>query len=402
MTRARAKALAKNLALSAAVITAGLLAIELLLRTFFPVRAVIYQLDDQLLYELIPGARRLFVHVPGNGGEKILVEINDEGFRGDELDLANKEKPRIAVFGDSFIEAEFSRLEDTFVEQLEKQLGGVEAVNAGVIGYGPDQVTARIEAELDRIAPDLAIVSIFVGNDFGELARNKLFRLDAAGEAVRNTPRVGPGLQKEFADAHRANARPTTIRALFALAAALETKEQPDLSKLIAAYIDDSLARQTKDYERYVEQGDDIVDNFFVDTYDADVALFPDQPSSKWKRAAMDALFARLDRTFKAKTIPWIVMIIPDPIDVAENYDLQIDETKYPSRDRTRLTHTVAELAEKRGIRCVNLYDTLTEKNGERLYFRHGDNHWNALGQKRAAEHVATFIRSAGLTRDQR
>jgi hypothetical protein len=103
--------------------------------------ATIYERDDRLLYRLIPNAERVIVLPAINGGIVAPYRINSQGFRGAELARPG-ESMRVIVYGDSFIQGDFSRTEDTFTEQLRARLAGkmgssVEVVNAGVIGYGP-------------------------------------------------------------------------------------------------------------------------------------------------------------------------------------------------------------------------------------------------------------------------
>ena len=371
---------------------------EFALRMLFPVRPVSYRLDARVLHRLIPGSHREFAHSPGNGGERIPISINAQGFRGAPLAPVKGTGRRIVVYGDSFIEAEGTKVEDTFTEQLKRLLGdGVEVMNAGVVGYGPDQVALRIEDEIGSLAPDLAIVSVYVGNDFGELARNKLFRLDAEGHLVENHPQIGQPLRKVFSGAQWASARLASIRALAAAADALRRGRTEPTSELLRRYIDESLARQRKDYVDFVEGRNDVVDNLFLDTYDADVALYPEEPGSLYKRAVMEKVLIRIDRTLAARHIPWLLMIIPDPIDVADHYDISVDPSKYPTYDPTRLTSLLAEMAERNHLQFVNLRETLHEDPGERLFFRFGDAHWTASGQRKAAERLATIIAERGL-----
>ncbi len=388
----------------------SLCTMEFVLGKFFPVRPLIYQLDARVLYRLIPGSHRFFVHKPGNGGERIPVVINDQGFRGAPITSTKGTELRIVVYGDSFIESEGTKMEDTFTEQLKRLLGGgVEVINAGVVGYGPDQIALRVEDEVAGFAPDLVIVSVFVGNDFGELARNKIFRLDAEGGLVENHPEIGQQLREVFSGAKWAGAKLGTIRAISAAADALRrgpvsprrrhlgaARAEPT-GALLRRYIDESLARQRNDYVEFVEGGNDVVSNIFMDTYDADVAFYPEEPGSLYKRAVMEQILVRIDRTLVAKRTPWLLMIIPDPIDVADHYDISVDPAKYPTHDPTRLTSLLAEMAERNHLQFVSLFDTLHEAPGERLFFRFGDGHWNAAGQKKAAERVATVIAERGL-----
>ena len=52
---------------------------------------------------------------------------------------------------------------------------GVQVVNAGVAAYGPDQACLALEADLAAgLDPDLVVLCVFAGNDWGDLLRNKL------------------------------------------------------------------------------------------------------------------------------------------------------------------------------------------------------------------------------------
>jgi hypothetical protein len=126
----------------------------------------IYQSDDRVLYRQVPGAERHYEY----GTVEIRYKINSQGFRGDEL-APPGELPRVVVYGDSFIQGDMSRTEDTFTEQLRARLThmegrSVEVVNAGVAGYGPDQELRRMEDELPVLKPNLVIVALYAGNDF--------------------------------------------------------------------------------------------------------------------------------------------------------------------------------------------------------------------------------------------
>jgi len=89
------------------------------------------------------------------------------------------------------IQASYSLLPDTYSEKLETKLSqnlkiNIEVINAGVNGYGPDQISLRLADELDWLKPDIVIISIFTDNDFGDLLRNNIYRLDKANQLVLN------------------------------------------------------------------------------------------------------------------------------------------------------------------------------------------------------------------------
>ena len=83
--------------------------------------ASIYRVDGACLLRHEPGARKVTVRLPVNGGDHTLVQVNQEGFRGDELSRPAADL-RVVVYGDSFISAEATALDQTFPEQLEARL----------------------------------------------------------------------------------------------------------------------------------------------------------------------------------------------------------------------------------------------------------------------------------------
>src|ERR1700758_5595341 len=150
-----------NVLLLTVALLSGLFIAERAVRILFPLYPSIYQPDALLLYKLVPKSKKIFVREKGNGGQKITVTVNSLGFRGEEFSTTPKKK-RVIVYGDSFIEGEYSSLENTFVKQLEKRLkathgDNVEIINAGVAGYGPDQEALKMQKELDILKPNLVL-----------------------------------------------------------------------------------------------------------------------------------------------------------------------------------------------------------------------------------------------------
>ncbi|MCW5635516.1 MAG: SGNH/GDSL hydrolase family protein [Rubrivivax sp.] len=105
------------------------------------------------------------------------VRINRHGYRDHERELA---KPpgvlRIAVLGDSFVEARQVALAETFVSRVEQALAGcpawagrkVEALNFGVSGYATTEALLTLRRDALRFAPDIVLLAFYPGNDVGE------------------------------------------------------------------------------------------------------------------------------------------------------------------------------------------------------------------------------------------
>ncbi len=89
------------------------------------------------------------------------VAINAKGLRGKEYPYERSEKPRVLVLGDSFVWGYGVQEKDRFTERLEARLNGeIEVINAGVPGYGPDQMFLFFDTEGKRYRPDMVIVAL--------------------------------------------------------------------------------------------------------------------------------------------------------------------------------------------------------------------------------------------------
>ena len=103
---------------------------------------------------------------------KAAVSYNPEGLRGGPVD---KIKPsgvyRIAVVGDSFVDAVETNNQDTFVKKLENKLNAASAkslkydvINFGVLSYNADNEFVVIKEKIKEYAPDL-VIQVFFFND---------------------------------------------------------------------------------------------------------------------------------------------------------------------------------------------------------------------------------------------
>jgi lysophospholipase L1-like esterase len=398
----RNKKLIENMLLLITVLIVCLLVTETVLRIFFPNAPSIYQPDDILLYKLVPNSSKVYEHNRENGNRKVAVRINSWGFRGENFQFPSNRK-RIVVYGDSFIEGEFSSLEDTFVKQLENELNAdnrdsFEVINAGVVGYGPDQESLKMERELDALKPDLVVVSIFPANDFGDLVRNKIYRLNSEDELQLNSYELSPSIRSEMQMAafpkwwHLQITR--EIRRAYGLSSGITEKVHQLLSGKRGQgkfdLFEEALGLAQRDYREYVLDENNTVKNLFYDYYDADVAFYPERPSSEYKIKLLEKVILRIRRIADSRGIPLVLLIIPSPIDVLDNY-YPVDRMKYKKYRKSALTDIVETIARRSGIRYLNLFPHFRKKDPQQYYFIN-DNHWNEAGQKLAAELLAKLI----------
>ena len=209
----------KNLLLLLVSTAISLLLLEAALRAIGPGDELAYVPDDTLIFRPGPSRSVRYVRFPEHGGNVISTRFDEHGFREGNGDPEDRGALRVFVYGDSFIQASYSTTDDSFVGQLEQRLAGVSRVpvrvfNAGVNGYGPDQLYLRMRDELPRFEPDLVILSVFADNDVGDLIRNKLFRLDATGRLVPHEFVVSEELAAHYRERERLNDMPTLARVL--------------------------------------------------------------------------------------------------------------------------------------------------------------------------------------------
>lgn len=372
---------------------------EATLRAFVgPYFSTVYQIDDRYIYRLLPNATKMFKRAAIEGGESIVVHINDRGFRDAVWSAAPPPGARrVAVYGDSFIEGEFSNFEATFVSRLKVHLSKdlakpIDAMNAGVSGYGPDQAYARIADELPASRSDLLIVSIYAGNDFGDLVRNKLFRLGADGSLVRNTWRLAPHLRASFDRAASGLLLSKLVEKRWR-GLKLSMEEDPDELEGAAPW----MAYQQRDYEAFVLRGDNVVTNVSNDYLDIDVSAKPHSDAVRYKVALMRGVLAGIKASAAAANTPLLLLIVPPADDVCQECEgLRKEVAAYAGYDRDRTTAMLEGLARELSIPAVSLLKTFRSSDPDSLYFKQ-DTHWNDAGQDLAARVVSQYIRSSQI-----
>lgn len=159
-----------NLALVAGGALFGLLVLELALRVSGIGYPFFYTRDIDRGNALRPGTEGYLF----KEGQKVHVSTNSHGMREREISLRKLPGTlRVAVLGDSFVEAVQVPAEKTFPRVMERELaackglGGKEAqvLNFGVSGYGTAQELLTFRHLARRFKPDLVVLAVMWGND---------------------------------------------------------------------------------------------------------------------------------------------------------------------------------------------------------------------------------------------
>jgi hypothetical protein len=384
----------RRTALALLALGCALLAANAALARWFPLPVRMYQLDSELIYRPIPGARSVKSAGPEGARHWVTTQIDAQGYRGP--DLANpKSGPRVAVYGDSFAFAEDVPLAETFVERLGRALAPQappEMVNAGVVGYGPDQACLRMEREFDALQPDLVVLVLCSANDFGDLVRNKLFALDSSEKLVPNPVRIAPQLFEEFEAKARAADAPALVRAYRAW-----RDERAERARLAAGgpqppWIEWYLRQARDEYAEYVLEKDLAVRQVWQDYYDADLAIHPEWESSAYKRRLMRAVLERMRDACARRGTPFAALIVPSAVDLCPTNEIHVDPARYPTWDPARLTSTLAEILDELRVPQLNLYQPFRAGGAENFFIGGGNMHWNAAGQELAAQKLAALL----------
>lgn len=389
----------------------GLFLTEAVLQAFFRSEfSTVYERDPHAIYRYIPNSTKKVPRPAVQGGEPITVRINSQGFRGDELRNPGEMK-RIVVYGDSNVAAEFSALEHTFVERLEAGLASklesdIESVNAGVVGYGPDQVSVRIEDELRVLRPDLIVVVLCGHNDFGDLLRNSLFRLDSSGELRPNDFVLSGSLQATF---HLAKNGPIVYKSLLKawyqinygstpLTPLSPLSEDKEPSRRRTEQMEAWLDENQEEYRSHVIRMSDEVTNLLTDPYDADLALAPQSASAVYKVRLMTRVLERIEYLTERSGVRLLLVILPSPIDLDPEFAYAIrGNPRFREHRPAAITDAFQDIAVHNRIPYVNLFESFGKRPRTDFYFPEPDTHWNDEGQELAARLTAQYVLDHGL-----
>jgi GDSL-like Lipase/Acylhydrolase family len=419
--------LATGLTISAITVLLCLTALEFTLRIWFPLGGPFFAPDTKVIYKPIPNARKRKSPFPGAKGDSVLVTLNAEGRRGRAFDPS---APRhVIVYGDSFVVAESTPVQETFPVQLERLLQmqrpqPVQVVNAGVVGYGPDQASLVMEDEIARLKPDLVIFAIFTGNDFGDLMRNKLFLLNDDGGLMRVQPQldvVSDGFnyvrkQSRLQLVRYAKRSYKTFKQMCGTPglqlSALTVFDGPDRSlpglprtrEEMQTFLRKTVEDRQAEYRDFVSNRNLRVTAPLEDMLDADVLVEPESESALYKVHLIVRVLERTYEVAQARKVPILFLVIPHPLDIGNNFpgfrasdESVIDPAEFPAYRRSGVSDVLAQHLSARHIPFVDLFPVFREHRTEDLYLPFGDDHWTGAGQRLAAQTVAEYLASHAL-----
>ncbi len=376
--------------------------IELALRIFFPqfkhvghtITSLAFEYNQDYLVALKPNIEKVFVRDARDGGGTVSWKTNSLGFRGDEI--GEKNALRVIVYGDSNVHARFSPEPETYPAVLQqligKQIKGVQVINAGMTGSGPDQSLLRLREHFVKVRPDVVIFHIYADNDYGDIIKNRLFELSAQGELVKTSfpVTVDSKLDPVKLAFNNLLNQLYLYGALNSLLADINVSRESKLSDAeITEDILNELERNaTRAYTVY-KQGKPREFSHFKDFYDIDIAANPDSESARLKIALMEKVLLAAKQFCTEKEVAFMVVVQPSKLDMVADWPEKLVR-RYPKYQPENLTRPLKEICVRNHLDCIHLIDSFHPNQSGSLYI--ADGHWSAKGQRIAAEETARKI----------
>ena len=381
--RRGASRLGINLALVVTALLVALLLCELLLR-ILGVSYPVYVWTDPI---------RGVAHIPGSKSRTLpdgrsWIEINDDGMRGP--DATPKAAPgtfRIALLGDSFIEAFEVPYDKTVGEVIERRLSArrgtpVEVLNFGVGGYGTTQELLTLQHQVWKYSPDLVLLAVTTGNDISDNYR-PLKRADYVPYHVFKGDELV--VDSSFLRAKGYTSRATWTRRL------LGAVQYSRLAQLVNR-VRHSQRKSARQRVNAAAPGDEL-------GLRDEVQLPPSTP--EWKEAwrVTEGVLRLMRDDCRAHRTRCAVVTLTRGIQVTPNTkekeeflrQLGAKDLYYPER-------RLAEFGKHEGIAVLNLAPSMAERAEQRQVYFHayrdslGIGHWNEEGHEAAGELIADWL----------
>ena len=406
-TLVRKDQLLANLALATVSVCLSLIIAELALRSVIPLdsrQPFEFRIPHPILgWALQPNTTYLFEIPEGI----VSVTYNSEGWRDLEHDVEKPDRVfRILVLGDSFMEANSVKLDDTFhrhVEELARAAGNnVEVINMGVAGYGTLQEYLVFQDIGHLYNPDLVLVGFFDGNDVINNSLELASILTEEGQVTNarpflelNEPTRWTLTPVDFEGAQRSYAKNK---------ASLEAKRNKLTEKLVLLrLLTAGIARIPvpeflKSQESQLEPVDKSRQELAL--MGVNYCVEPAEYTRAWD--ATKRIFARFKEEVEAYGGKLVVFTVPALEEVSLEYMKAVTaDVAYPDKlcleeapGHTRLSRMLTELDIEQ-ISLLPDFRRVMREDGINLY--QSDLHWNPAGHALAAERVVSELVRSGL-----
>ena len=380
----------------------GLLMAEVFLRVIGYSFPLFYTTDYYRGFALQPGITGRYQREGGSD-----VRINSDGLRDREH---TKAKPadtvRIAVLGDSFAEAMHVPMEQAFWSLLERKLQDcnafpgkkVEVINFGVSGYGTAQELLTLREKVWAYSPDLVVLTFTTFNDVYDNSRALSRTEDVPYFVYRNGQLT---YDSSFRDSRTYLQRDSKLNRLgrwlhnsLRVVQLVHYVQFVARTKLTDWRTKRRLAKQNR--MKPADASTPAVRN--AEDIGIDNMIYLEPHDENWKEAwhvteglikQMRDEVAQKNARFLVVTLSNAIQVYPDPVVRQKFLDyIGAGSIFYPNL-------RLKALAEREQIDFLDLAQPMQVYADQNKVFLHGfgndigNGHWNASGQKLAAELIA-------------
>ncbi|MCI0623285.1 MAG: hypothetical protein L0387_16775 [Acidobacteria bacterium] len=282
-------------------------------------------------------------------GQENVVVHNAYGHRGQAYGYRKAHgKFRALILGDSFADGQLNE-EDLFSARLEKECPRLEAINAGVSGYGTVQEYLYLRSEGLKFDPDMVMV-LFFENDLTD-------------NCLSYFPTFGPRPYANFANGKFQIDETLDPRGFDKFA--LPVPFRMILQRWSYLYY----FFNTKIYHR-------VFSEKLAQAHYADLRSIADSE----KYDAFSQLINRMNIELSSRNIQLLLVFAPTREDV--------------HRGTSETIKRLMDLCRVRQIQCLSLLDRLIQENrrNKELYYP-VDIHWTRYGHQVAADEVGRYLR---------
>ena len=281
-------------------------------------------------------------------------KLNAYGFKDQAFSQQKGSAYRILGIGDSFAfgVVPYKHNYLTLIEEELRQQGlDLEIYNMGIPGAGPkDYLSLLVHEGLD-FDPDMVLVSFFVGNDFSDSRRRKLYDYSYLASFFRYSANLGKTHQGRI------------------------FHPQAEYCDHCPAFPPEEFLKIESKKSFLLVENDPRFDRLF------DNALH---------------YLTRIRDLCQNRGIALVVLIIPDELQVNRQLRRELRESYYPNLapgtwDSSLPNRRLAERLAALGIAHLDLYPPLSEATDRRLY-RERDTHWNIEGNRFVANIVTAYL----------
>ena len=281
-------------------------------------------------------------------------KLNSQGFKDEEFSEKKENRYRILGVGDSFsfgvVPYKYNYL--TLIEsQLHAGNANVEVLNMGIPSIGPKEYLSLLVKEGLALQPDTVLLSFFVGNDFSDSKKKKLYEY-------------------------------SYVASLLHYIINLQPKYEGRVIHGKAEYCDDC---PNFEYEQYLKI-----------EYDRSSIYLANNKRFLEKLDNAIYYLKQIRNICKSHGINLIVIIIPDELQINEDLLREIKATYYPNLEKNKWdiglpNRLLSNELDKLGITNIDLYEYFPNPS-DQLY-RPNDSHWNIAGNQMAANIIHDHIR---------